>query len=672
MTLSDFTSKSCLTAFSYGWLWFLAILSVAVYAADTFTAVNLLAFNRWSSQINPTIPFSVSKWIFAVCIILSWVLCAYEWLRAIQAIRSGGVGRSYLDPLAVIIQSLRVDSTGKGWRRFLVFAELTKSKKGADYVALFTYFQLQGAVRILLAEAPRQVVNALTLYSVMKANLIPDGQHAASHGHSAFDQFWINVQILADKNKEQAAILSTMLFTLVIWAISALSLIIACLLYIGFLWHYIPTADGGLSNYCRRKIDRRLEKIVTVKVQKALEKQEVKQRRVETMAIKNGHTPPQFTRKPTLPVLEDSHQDYSGLHQPPSREMSQTSLPPYYRGVPTPNGFSKSGLFRQPTLPSFSDKSLDTTGPVRSVTQSSGFSYITCRSERPLLAEAADMGYAGLPAGQTRPLSEIDRNNSGFSSGPSVSRSLTEASQMSKTSGFSNIPLPSRIMTGSTQPPYNPAPTPKPVPIRSMTCSSQGTQRFLTRAPTSQSYDGPTQSHNRNTSLSRNFSLLNRRSTLASTSYDPTSTFRRPSPPPYKAERPTYEIQLPQLSFTSQGSPPQQTVYRPYTPYHPSLQEKQPQSMHTRDPYTGNPVPILQHPQPPRRNDGNEPNFSGGISPLQRVGTAPLPTAPYANSVYDEYRNNGGSYHKEASTVRPGTAAPRMGGGALSGQQSDW
>ena len=58
--------------------------------------------------------------------------------------RSGGVAQSYLDPLAVRIQSIRMGSNGRGWRRFLVFAELTKSKKGSEYVALFTYFSFEG------------------------------------------------------------------------------------------------------------------------------------------------------------------------------------------------------------------------------------------------------------------------------------------------------------------------------------------------------------------------------------------------------------------------------------------------------------------------------------------------------------------------------------------------
>ena len=100
--------------------------------------------DRWSGEIKPVIPFIVSKWIFAACIILSWVFLVHRWLRALRAMRSGGVAQSYLDPLGVRIQSIRMGSKGRGWRRFLVFAELTKSKKGSEYVALFTYFSFEG------------------------------------------------------------------------------------------------------------------------------------------------------------------------------------------------------------------------------------------------------------------------------------------------------------------------------------------------------------------------------------------------------------------------------------------------------------------------------------------------------------------------------------------------
>lgn len=142
INLQDFKAKGCGPGFAYVYLWFMLITSIAVYAVDSFTAVNLLAFNRWSSAIQPAIPFDVSKWIFSVCILLSFVNLAFEGIRAIRVMRRNNVAECFLDSLAVRWESIRLGQ-GQGWRRFLVFAELTKSKKGSEYVALFTYFSFQ-------------------------------------------------------------------------------------------------------------------------------------------------------------------------------------------------------------------------------------------------------------------------------------------------------------------------------------------------------------------------------------------------------------------------------------------------------------------------------------------------------------------------------------------------
>jgi hypothetical protein len=142
INLNDFKARGCGPGFAYFWLWLLLFISVAVYALDSFTAVNLLILNKWSSKIQPGIPFQYSKWIFSGCILLSFINFAYEAWRAIRVIKRNNVAESYLDPLAVRWESIRMGS-GQGWKRFLVFAELTKGQKGAEYAALFTYFSLQ-------------------------------------------------------------------------------------------------------------------------------------------------------------------------------------------------------------------------------------------------------------------------------------------------------------------------------------------------------------------------------------------------------------------------------------------------------------------------------------------------------------------------------------------------
>ncbi|KAH0291718.1 hypothetical protein M436DRAFT_71977 [Aureobasidium namibiae CBS 147.97] len=467
VTLSDFHASGALTYLSYGWLWIMALIAVAVYGADTFTAVNLLAYDKWSSQIEPSIPLKYSKWIFAACIMFSWVLCFFEWVRAIRVIRRGSVAESYMDTVAVTMQSMRP----KGWKRFLVFAELTKSKKGVDYIALFVYFAFKGAVRIIFAEGPRQVVNAITLYSFMQSDLIPVGDHAATADHSSFEQFWINVETLAEANREQAVVLFTMLFTLVIWVISALCLIIAVVLYLVFLWHYIPQSDGRLSNYCRRKIDHRLEKAVGQKVKQALEEQEKKQAQMEAKAAKKANQLPsrQVNRKPTLPQVAaqtpdlEAESDFMSLtndtvphplpplrtftapEQPLRREQTPLSLnatqPPSRTHTAPP-----MAMHREPSLPEFHQSGRPAM-PYRSDTEASAMSNATYASDASLLGHASGMGYSDKsdyhpahpkPAFDrstsyaSRPAPPMFDDQSGYASQPYLGRSAAAEPQQSE------------------------------------------------------------------------------------------------------------------------------------------------------------------------------------------------------------------------------------------------
>ena len=114
--------------------------------ADTYTAIILLVFNRWSSQIKPIIPFNVAKIIFAVCIGLSCTLYVIEWWHAAGVKRRDGVADAYMDSIALRWHYI-CGGRGKedtGWKRFLVFAKLTEKRGRRDYVALFTYFSFKG------------------------------------------------------------------------------------------------------------------------------------------------------------------------------------------------------------------------------------------------------------------------------------------------------------------------------------------------------------------------------------------------------------------------------------------------------------------------------------------------------------------------------------------------
>ncbi|KAL6714492.1 Potassium transporter [Lecanora helva] len=403
INLSDFHSSSCFTPLSYGILYILLLISIAVYAVDLFTCINLLFFDKWSGQVKPAIPFETSRWIFTACIIISYILLAYRWWRAVRAMKTGVVAASYLDPLAVRVQSIRMGAKGRGWRRFLVFAALTKDRKGAEYVALFTYFSFEAWLRIVFAEGPRQVINALTLYSVMQADLVPTGQHAAHSGQSPIAQFFVNLSILASKNNEQAAILFGMLFTLVIWIFSALSLLMAIVFYITFLWHHIR--DGSLSRYCRRKIDKRLHKIVMVRVNKALEKDNRARAKQTAKGIKVGGLHGDIKRQPTVPIMDpEAPSDI----KPMSRQTTETDTiasisRPHSNSNPTTN------LHREPTVPDVFANPQRPHLPSRSTTQSSAQSSVSYSDNAPLISSVAPIGYG--PPGSNHASA---RNNTGF------------------------------------------------------------------------------------------------------------------------------------------------------------------------------------------------------------------------------------------------------------------
>ncbi|KAK0888301.1 Potassium transporter [Friedmanniomyces endolithicus] len=172
LNLSDLKATSGWTVPAYIWLWFMAFVAVAVYAVDTFTAVNLLAFDKWNGQVKPA--------------------------RRRGAELHGSTGCH-----ATEYATSRLEEIPRLYR-------IDEEQERRRLRCFFVYFAFDGAVRIILAEGPRQAVNAMTLYAVMKADLIP------THGqHANVAQFFLNVKALAEKQEKQAVILFSMLFTLV-------------------------------------------------------------------------------------------------------------------------------------------------------------------------------------------------------------------------------------------------------------------------------------------------------------------------------------------------------------------------------------------------------------------------------------------------------------------------
>lgn len=218
-------------------------------------AGNILSESDESSTIK--VPFTIGKWIFLGCIIVSFLLLAWESRKARMIIRSRDISYAFTNVMANNYYSM------KSYDHFCFFSQINNSKKKKDEFAFFVFFTFKGASitdsyydmttddllfcewtgwkRLLLADAPRQVINALTLYSFGKAfNFTTD-----------LSKYYNNSS--GDFSIVRAGVLCTMIFTVVVWCGSAILLAIAAFMYIPLLCYI----QGNLKEYCCHKIDKR-------------------------------------------------------------------------------------------------------------------------------------------------------------------------------------------------------------------------------------------------------------------------------------------------------------------------------------------------------------------------------------------------------------------------------
>ena len=430
----------------------------------------------------------------------------------------------------------------------------------------------------------------------MQADLVPTGQHAAKDGHSPVAQFFVNLQILADKNNEQAAILFGMLFTLIIWIFSALSLFMAAIFYITFLWHHIR--DGSLSRYCRRKIDTRLHKIVMVRVNRALEKDSMKRAKQEARGVRVGTPQGDFKRQPTVPVLAT---EAPQKVEPLSKQTTQTnpSLPDSDR--PT-RANSIDDLHREPTVPDVFVGTQRPQPPSRSTTQSSAQSNFSYADNAPLMSSAAPLGYG--PPGSRR--------------------------------------TPARTNSDHQSQNYRP-------PDRGGIGTSQGTQRSFA---SSASQAGPLSRQNTDLSGETMSGFLPPKPPQARKPIPQNTSFDSGRPPgqPGINRRPIqeYEMQSQHPGAGMKRPPPRNGGYVAFNPKDQSRGA----------PALSGSLPARNFTQPPRPPAFN--HFGSNPGPPQRSGTAPIQQAPLYNNddLYDAYGGSWQEPQANPIPPRPATAGP--------------
>lgn len=178
------------------------------------------------------------------------------------------------------------------------------------------------------------VLNGFTFYSVARSKIV-EGPHDA--GDSLVTSFFKNVKNLYNEEPMQAVVLASMAFTAIIWLIFMILLILALILWLFFLSHYVKRET--LTGYCRRKVEARLAKIVKEKTEKIWEEE---QKKTLKDGGKGGKKKIDFDdieaikRQPTLPVFGFNDSPPKGGFL--DRNESVSTLPRYTSQPTTPAG----------------------------------------------------------------------------------------------------------------------------------------------------------------------------------------------------------------------------------------------------------------------------------------------------------------------------------------------
>lgn len=297
----EFHSKSLSIRLQYLWVYILVIKSFLVYISDIYTATTMLTSSNWSNKIFSScqqksgcvaIPFGVAKWLFVGCIIFSFLLLAYEARKSKKIIASRDISFAFTNIMAQNYYSLR------SYDHFCFFCHINDSTKKKDDFAFFIFFTFKEWKRLLLADGPRQTINALTLYSFYLAK-------SSSGGN------WWEISKYFDKSDMVTnMLLVAIVFTVLIFIGSLLLLMAAAIFYVPLLCYI----RGNLKEYCCHKVDKRIAELVKRKQKQRLAKQAQlakKEAAGDFSHLKGRGGAQAALPQPTLPTisLEDDEDD---------------------------------------------------------------------------------------------------------------------------------------------------------------------------------------------------------------------------------------------------------------------------------------------------------------------------------------------------------------------------
>ncbi|CCC71310.1 hypothetical protein NCAS_0G04230 [Naumovozyma castellii] len=256
LDVTPFKSHEFQTILSYAIIiWGLSVMKFALLISDIYTCIKLLAFNTWSNNyIKPFLPFNVSKWLFSACIIFSIILLLYDIICGLRVYKRQIITNCYMNNFARTFYCLLNYSV------FCVLDRITPNGR-FQKIAFFTFFELKNCFRLVLTDSPRQVINGLTLWSVLIAVNDEGGNSDNLKNLESFHGLINKIRRIAQSNHEEAVILSFMLFSFIIWTFFILKFFTAlsCSFYVYKRLSVEYKVTGGLKEYIRMTVNYNID-----------------------------------------------------------------------------------------------------------------------------------------------------------------------------------------------------------------------------------------------------------------------------------------------------------------------------------------------------------------------------------------------------------------------------
>lgn len=234
--VDDFHNHNCSTMFWYFYMWILVFLAFVLLAVDIYSCLNILVFHKWATDDYKPYAYSIAKWIFTGCIIFEFVLLIYCWIWAIHIYRTKNIAMVYLNSICKKIYSI------KSYSCFCLMNSIDEGKF-FDQCCFNTYYEIQNAPQILIADTPRQVINILTL------------RYYATGGDLNND-ILSNIRSIAKTNLRLSIILSFMCLSVFIYAIFFFKFLFGMLLYIPLKYSLKDQGYKSFKSYCSYLVNK--------------------------------------------------------------------------------------------------------------------------------------------------------------------------------------------------------------------------------------------------------------------------------------------------------------------------------------------------------------------------------------------------------------------------------